>query len=78
MSKHEYIYNDNPDCEPNFIGITSIADEAMAAKVIAAPVDDLEGRSPWLWVRLANGDLLLATYPRGDMYFETELDHNRP
>lgn len=27
-----------------------------------------DGRSNWVWIRLANGDLVLATYPQGDTY----------
>jgi hypothetical protein len=30
------------------------------------------GRSRWVWIRLPNGALVLATYPRGDTYFSTE------
>ena len=29
---------------------------------------DGRGRSPWVWVTLANGDLMLATFPQGDDY----------
>ena len=31
-----------------------------------------DGRSNWLWIRLPNGDLVLACYPQGDTYFSTE------
>jgi len=31
-----------------------------------------DGRSEWMWVRLPNGDLLLATFPHGDTYFHVE------
>jgi hypothetical protein len=34
------------------------------AIVMAASPDDPEGRSEWLWVRLSNGDLMLATFPQ--------------
>lgn len=37
-----------------------------------------EGRSPFLWVRLQNGDLLLAVYPQAEVYEATETDPNRP
>lgn len=31
-----------------------------------------DGRSKWVWIRLPDGDLVLATYPQGDTYFSTE------
>jgi hypothetical protein len=34
------------------------------------------GRSPWVWLRLENGDLFLATAPRGSTYEELEHDHS--
>lgn len=43
------------------------ADEQLAAEVIAAPLDD-DGRSRWMWVRLANGDLMLGLFPHGGTY----------
>lgn len=27
-----------------------------------------DGRSPWIWLRLANGDLGLVTFPHGETY----------
>jgi len=29
-------------------------------------------RSQWVWIRLPDGDLVLAVYPQGDAYFSTE------
>ena len=54
--------------------IAYIADASAqaAADIIAADEGDENGRSQWLWVRLDNGDLLLATYPQGDTYFAHE------
>lgn len=31
-----------------------------------------DGRSQWIWIRLPDGDLVLAVYPQGDTYFATE------
>ncbi len=31
-----------------------------------------DGRSKWMWIRLPDGDLVLAIYPQGDTYFSTE------
>jgi hypothetical protein len=36
--------------------------------VLTAPVGSDDGRSEWFWLRLANGDLFLATAPRGATY----------
>lgn len=47
--------------------ITPVEDQSAVCEVLTASVND-DGRSDWVWVRLANGDLLLATYPRGDTY----------
>lgn len=41
-------------------------------KILGAPVND-EGTSPWLWVRLANGDLIFGCFPRGDTYMGCEV-----
>jgi hypothetical protein len=37
--------------------------------------DDDNGRSPFVWVWLPNGDLILGTFPQGDTYFATEGEH---
>ena len=34
--------------------------------------NDFDGRSHWVWIRLPDGDLVLAFYPQGDAYFSTE------
>jgi hypothetical protein len=43
--------------------------------VLRSGVGD-NGRSPWVWLRLENGDLFLATAPRGSTYEELEHDHS--
>jgi hypothetical protein len=43
-------------------------------QVLAAPVDYDDGRSDFVWVRLANGDLMLGVWPTGDTYtYASEL-----
>lgn len=32
----------------------------------------VEGRSQWVWIRLPDGELVLAVYPQDDCYFSTE------
>jgi len=39
--------------------------DAVSLLLVQKPGDH---RSPWLWIRLANGDLLLGTFPRAEMY----------
>lgn len=34
--------------------------------------NDSDGRSHWVWIRLPDGDLVLAFYPQGEAYFATE------
>lgn len=63
--------------KPVLIATAVIADKTVAEKVINSHVGD-DGRSEWHWFRLANGDLILGTFPHGDTYFETEADINRP
>lgn len=36
--------------------------------VLAQDPESPDGRSSWVWVRLQNGDLMLATFPQGDTY----------
>ena len=46
--------------------------------VLAADEKDDDGRSPWMWVRLPNGDLILGVYPQGDTYLQLEADAQYP
>lgn len=67
--------------EADNIGYEVLADPSIAEKVLQAPItsDDVsEGRSAWVWIRLATGALVLACYPKGDTYCETEADLERP
>lgn len=63
--------------KPVLIATASKADETVANMVIDEPIGN-DGRSEWQWFRLSNGDLILGVYPRGDTYFNTEADPNRP
>lgn len=53
------------------------AGEAAVATVVMAPEDTGDGRSPWFWLRTPNGDLMLACFPQGETYFDTEYDFGR-
>lgn len=50
------------------------ANQASVDKVLNAPEEGYDGRSPWVWVRLVNGDLILGVYPHGDTYIEVTDD----
>jgi hypothetical protein len=43
-----------------------------AATVMSSQPEDPDGRSEWTWVRLLNGDLMLATFPQGATYEKVE------
>ena len=80
---HKYIYAEDESGNPTeqMIAIVATADPVIAQKVLDAHVDqgnEFNGRSEFKWIRLQNGDLILGVYPRGDTYFETEIDPNRP
>lgn len=47
-------------------------------RVIAANPDLLDGetRSEWLWIRFANGDLVLGLFPQDDLYDSLEKTIN--
>jgi hypothetical protein len=44
------------------------ASQGAVDYVLTRQTNDPDGRSPWVWLRLANGDLVLGTFPRGDTY----------
>lgn len=48
------------------------ASPEAVATVLAASEDDEEGRSQFMWLRLANGDLMLGVFPQGGTYFGVE------
>lgn len=50
-----------------------------AAVAIFAANPDLEDgftRSEYLWIRLANGDLILGVFPQDEAYFAFEQEHS--
>lgn len=50
-----------------------VTDPETVEHLVAQPIND-DGRSEWFWLRLANGDLMVGLFPRGDTYmgFEPE------
>jgi hypothetical protein len=53
------------------------SDEAVQAVLAYDPdLPDGDTRSEWLWVRLANGDLILGVFPQDEGYFAHEQEHS--
>lgn len=61
-----------------YLGRVAPASPEMVKTVLEADENSEDGRSQFMWIRLANGDLILGVYPQGDTYFDTELDVGRP
>lgn len=55
--------------DPDIIGTLINAHPNDVELVINSSLED-HGRSKWCWIRLSNGDLILGTFPQGDMYEE--------
>lgn len=51
--------------------------DSIATMLDPAIADDPDdGRSPWRWFTLPNGDLIFGCFPCGATYFATEQDHH--
>lgn len=48
------------------------ASQEDADLILQQTTDGHDGRSPWVWLRLQNGDLILGTFPQGDTYCAVE------
>lgn len=67
MSQHQDVLVDKA------VLLEANAEVTIAVQMTASEEDANEvimshNRSDWTWIRLANGDLVLATYPHGDLY----------
>ena len=80
IEKHDVMQDDDDAfaARPRHIATVAPASREMVEMVLAADEHGHDGRSPFVWVRLANGDLLLGVFPQGETYFETENDEGRP
>lgn len=79
-AKHVYA-TDEKGTETGFLLATiHPANEHSITTVITANplAEDGFARSPFMWIRLQNGDLILGCYPQDDTYFATEADHSTP
>jgi len=59
----------------NTIAIVHSASPKAVRIVLDADPDD---RSQWVWVNLANGDVVLGVYPQGPTYEQIERDAQPP
>jgi hypothetical protein len=53
------------------LGTYCYASEDLAQDILSRTATD-DGRSPFMWIRLATGDLILGVWPHGETYFEIE------
>ena len=56
-----------------YIGYYCKAKQKDVNFVLSQKVDD-DGRSGWKWFRLANGDLILGVFPRGETYEDVTMN----
>lgn len=64
------------DWDQSLAGYRMPVTDVQAQAIIDARVDrpnEHDGRSGWYLVRMSDGSLMLACYPHGDTYLETEL-----
>jgi hypothetical protein len=74
MSKIETLERD-PDWDAQLAGYRLAITDDQAKAIIDANVDgqdEHDGRSGWFLVRTTDGSLMLACYPHGETYLETE------
>jgi hypothetical protein len=80
LAAHRTLLDQPDEFDPKTHAIATIhpASAESVQQVLAADENDGDGRSQWVWVRLANGDLVLGLYPQGDTYFACEHDAQTP
>jgi hypothetical protein len=69
-----YAFKDTGDIDDVDIYVATVApasEEGIKIVTDANPDSD-DGRSPFMWVLLANGDLLLGVFPQGETYEKLE------
>lgn len=72
-----WLFDDDDEGSPGerVIGVMRPASPESVEAVLSADENDDDGRSQFFWLRLSNGDLVLATFPQGETYMKTERDH---
>ena len=68
MKAHDII-NDMAQTAPlGYCGRVTPAEKEHVQFLLGKKKGEEDCRSDWVWIRLANGDLCLATFPYGDTY----------
>jgi hypothetical protein len=73
-----YAEDEYGNLKDEFLAFVHPADPNVVQAVLRAPEKTNDGRSEFVWVRLANGDLVLGVFPRGDTYIQVEQDAAYP
>jgi hypothetical protein len=61
--------HDIKDDEGRHLATVIPAKGGDVADLLRNPIEeDQDGRSAWVWVTLANGDVMLATFPQGETF----------
>lgn len=71
-----YDMDENGHDTKKVLALAMPASEESIRAIMLAEENDPDGRSPFMFFRLANGDLILGCFPCGETYFETENDHS--
>jgi hypothetical protein len=68
--EHHMIVDDSDTDTENAVELAWMqpATPEEVTELLAQPEADMDGRSPWMWVRLRDGSLMLATFPAGETY----------
>jgi hypothetical protein len=79
MKAHRIVsMGDTPMPDGDTIAIVHPARQEDVDHVLAQSTEGGDGRSPWVWVRLCNGDLVLGVFPQGDTYMAMEAAARYP
>jgi hypothetical protein len=77
-SAHETAHFKNDDGN-HLATVVPVETESMIKTILDSSTKSGDGRSPWVWVRLANGDLLLGMFPQGETYMlDRSVERERP
>jgi len=78
LTAHHVYDDDDPSVPGRLIASIHPASKKIVKMVLKAKVNDHDGRSQFLWVRLPNGDLVLGVYPQAETYEACEKDAQFP
>lgn len=55
---------------PGYAYCVLATDRQVQAVLACNDTESRNGRSPWYWMTMPNGDQILACYPQGDLYMD--------